>query len=328
MADTDPSISMRLPANTRQLRLTVVANFPEGDPRTAAAKSHGHLGGVGWYGGTAVFARPGASVLTTSTHLDDLMKSGESHLSVPAEHIRIITDSTSNITDGLLHTRPADGVISHATLRVQANSFREAEERAHALLSGTLSFLSVMSGAPIEVKALRLEEEATEIRQWTVTSIGGVVHKVTWNQLPDLNLTMLPEGLRIAFANFREGLNSFNVFYKFLCFFKVAKYCLDRIKHDARKQKTKPSTPMMPTDLSGVEEEDAIHFRPYIGKSYAWLIEAFDPVLRDAIAHITPGLKSVSPDNLQDFSRCAEAVPVVRFIARDLLVQRFKSGRY
>jgi hypothetical protein len=323
-----PSASMPLPPTTRQQRITIAPVFSPENPKAIAAKMHGHRGGAGWYSATAVFAKPGASVIATSTHLDELMTVGDSQISVPGENIRILTAATSNITDAVLHTRPSDGVISRATLRVQAGSFYEAEELTHALFNGALSFLSVMSGAPIEIKALRLEEEATAIRHWTLTAIGGEVRKITWNQLPNLNLTPLPEGLRIAFASFREGLNSFNVFYKFLCFFKVAKYSLDRIKHDERKQKTKSPSPVMPSSLSGISEDDAKHLRPHIGKTYVGLIEALNPVLRDAIAHLTPGLQWISPDNLHDSIRCTEAVPVVQYIARDLLMQRFTSGRY
>lgn len=328
----DPSAKMPLPSTTRLVRITVQPQFAGQHPKAAVSKSHGHTGGIGWYRATAVFARPGAAVVTGSVHLDELVRSGESHVGVPVDQIRLWTGKRPDVKDALIHT--LNGVLSHATLQVHAASFRAAEECVHAILGEALSFLAVVSGAPIEVKALRLHEEASDTKQWTLTAIGGDIQRIRWDNLPNLNLTPVSDGLKAAFANFREGLNSFNVFYKFLCFFKVAKYCLDRIKRDQRKQKQgssarhPPQTTTIPNDLQGIPEYDATHLRRYAGRTYSEVVEVFTPVLRDSIAHLTPGMQWVNPDHLPDLARCTEAVPVMQFVARQLLLERYTSGNY
>jgi len=245
---------------------------------------------------------------------------------VRSDQIRIWTEPSSDITGAIIYTR-GDGVISHAKLRVHATNFADAEGKTQEIVGGVLSFLSVFSGYPVDVKITELYEETTDSIHWTFTAIGGYVATIGWDQMPDMNLTSLKDGLRTAFANFRDGMNSLNSFYKFLCFYKVAEYCVARKKQDARKNRkaaVEPE-PTIPESMEGIASEDAVLLQPHSGKTYSSVLGTYKNVLRNAIAHLTPGVQGIDPDNLRDLRACEDTVPVIQYIARSMLQARYTS---
>ena len=77
----------------------------------------------------------------------------------------------------------------------------------------------------------------------------------------------------------------------------------------------------MPTDLADL----AVHtwvkdsFQPYLGRKYTWILDQLRPLIRNAIAHLDPTGVSLVADRFEDVDRCERALPVVKYLARDML---------
>lgn len=67
-------------------------------------------------------------------------------------------------------------------------------------------------------------------------------------------------------------------------------------------------------------------FEPYLGKSFREVRDAFQDVIRNAVAHLTPGRELRVPDYMEDVEKCRETVPILRYIARELILQNLATG--
>lgn len=281
-------------------------------------------GHPGWYRVTFVFAQPGRTVLGDQFDVEEILKTGSSQIKLTTNHLRIFTGDP-NIKDAVIHTTTEHRVAS-AEVEIQGESFLAIENRAHELVGRMLSFLSVFAGQPIALKFTYIHELSTDCMKWAFTSLGGSRGTVvTWPAVPDLNLTGMAAELWVAFANFREGINSFNSFYKLLSFYKVVDYCLGKNKQDARKGKfvSAPSPVTVPGAATGWDGDEIAFITPYAGKSYEEVKEGFRDQIRNAVAHLSPGGNVANPDDLNDIRACQAAIPVMQLIARQMLIDRY-----
>lgn len=60
-------------------------------------------------------------------------------------------------------------------------------------------------------------------------------------------------------------------------------------------------------------------FAPYLGKTFGEVKTEMEKPIRDAIAHIVPGLDFHSTGVFDDLQACRLAVPVLRYMARVLI---------
>jgi hypothetical protein len=61
------------------------------------------------------------------------------------------------------------------------------------------------------------------------------------------------------------------------------------------------------------------NFTHYLGRNFDEIRRAVEHTIRDAIAHITPGLDLRIADYASDIWACREVVPVLRYMARELI---------
>lgn len=312
------TFQLPLPALTRRVAATVVEDYPPQDPRHAIK---GPEGVPGWYRARMVFGKPGKTVIGESVDFDQLLASGESQISVPHSIIRL--QSPAGIQDAQIFPR-ADGVITHAELRIDASSFEDAADRSQQFLNLALSTLSLFSGQPIDIKLLVITEELTESRLFMYTAVGGDITPVKWDAAPDLNLTKVTQ-LAGALATFREGLNSFNSFYRFLSFFKVVEFCMARNKQDARASTPRPgmSIPTTASTIQGIIKDDAVQLTQYAGKTFNEVRDEFEPLYRHLAAHLIPGAFELNPGELAEMRRFDAAMPVIKYMAQEMLRARF-----
>ena len=79
----------------------------------------------------------------------------------------------------------------------------------------------------------------------------------------------------------------------------------------------------MPSTLDAFPNEpewSKERFKPHLGKSFQEVREAHEDVIRHAIAHLTPGRDIRVLDYIADVEKCREAVPVLRYVARALIL--------
>ena len=77
--------------------------------------------------------------------------------------------------------------------------------------------------------------------------------------------------------------------------------------------------PTDPKDLADVAEWSRDNFAPYLGKSFADIRDAVTRTIRSAAVHISPKMDLRVADYAADVQACRAIVPVLRYVARDLI---------
>ena len=317
------SFEVPSPALTRRVTTVFVEDYPLGHAKHAA---RGPEGTQGWYRSTVVFAKPGQTVIGTTLDLDAVVETGESAIRIHCGFIRVVSADPAHAKEIVLHARNTgvpDGVITHAELAIYANGFDEALVQTQRIINRVLGAMSVFTGQPIDMKIIKILEERTGSRLYTWTAVGNEFATLEWNTKPDLNLTKLSDPLATAFACFREGMNSFNPFYRFLSFYKVVEYCLAQNKRDARKAGRPRAEMTIPLTTQGLHKEDVKYIIPHAGKTFTALEYEYKKQYRHAMAHLIPDQFEVNPDDAEEFRSYDAAMPVVKYMAREMLMARF-----
>jgi hypothetical protein len=162
---------------------------------------------------------------------------------------------------------------------------------------------------------------------FTYTTVGGdVAFPVRWDTEPVINLERVSDQLSGAMATFREGLNSFNSFYRFLSFFKVVEYCMARNKQDARARKPRldMTIPVSPGSILGIHKDDASRLSDYSGKTFDEVRGEFESLFRHAAAHLIPDKFKLNPGDLAEMRKFDAKMPVIKYMAQEMLRARYE----
>jgi hypothetical protein len=316
------TFQLPLPGLTRRVVAVVVEDYPPGDPRHA---NKGPEGVAGWYRAKMVFGKPGKTVIGEIADFEQLLASGESQISIACRPVQL--QGSADIQDAKIFARESDGVITHAELRINASRFEDAADRSQQFLNRALSTLAIFSGQPIEIKLLAITEEQTESQMFTYIAVGGdTAFPLRWDTEPVLNLTRVSDQLLGAMATFKEGLNSFNPFYRFLSFFKVVEFCMARNKRDNRAKKPRPemTIPSNPASISSVHRDDAPRLAEFSGKTFDQLMGEFKPLYRHAVAHLIPDTFELDPGDLVEMRKFDAKMPVIKYMAQEMLRARYE----
>lgn len=317
-ADKPVTIQLPRPNVSEFVRYIVVPIFP-GRPEDPPGGSPGR------YVVTFILGIPGVSSVINDLHVPQLMDSGDSLLGVPGNvdrYMITVGGAPDNLPESLAILKNANGRLARIGTSVVAKSFAEAEAAAYDILMPQLSVLAFETDVPLEVKATVIIEEATSTQHIAATMMGKV------RAVPAVQGYTTVE-LRPILASYREGLNSTSPTYQCLCFWKVLEgvktFHMKRERAMARSGSTPPPDPLnrlVPTneaDLPDQLEWSLDRFRPYLGKAYRDVMDDSRDTIRNAVAHITPGMELLLADYFADVEKCREIIPVLRFIARDLI---------
>jgi hypothetical protein len=313
---TPQSTSAQIPRPrvTEYNQITVVPVFPGGE----AGPPSGFRGS---YDVVFVLGVPGVSGVATHLDFDGMRAGGDSLLlgsglqldiqppdGGPPYAARIIPNSR--------------GRLAQVRLTVSAEDFSVAEQKAFDIVMPVLSRIAFEADTPVEVTGVLLTERATQTRRLGATLAGAI------QAAPELAWDMTPE-IRPFLAAYREGLNANSPLYQALSFYKVIegvpKFHKKRVRAAARSGTMVPPDPMakqVPSDrrdLADMTDWARENFAPYLGKSFVEIRDAVEHTIRDAIAHITPGLDLRIADDAADIRACREIVPVLRYMARELI---------
>ena len=61
------------------------------------------------------------------------------------------------------------------------------------------------------------------------------------------------------------------------------------------------------------------NFTPYLGMSFGEIRDAVTDTIRNAVAHISPGMDLRIADYAADIRACRAITPVLRYVARELI---------
>ena len=72
-------------------------------------------------------------------------------------------------------------------------------------------------------------------------------------------------------------------------------------------------------DLADMTDWARENFTAYLGMSYTEIRDAVRKTIRDAVAHLTPGMDIRVADYAADTRACRAVAPVLRYVARELI---------
>ncbi|HVC43007.1 MAG TPA: methylamine utilization protein MauJ [Candidatus Saccharimonadales bacterium] len=292
----------------------MVPVFPHGDAGPVT-------GSPGSYEVALILGIPGMAGATTSLILDEKRAPGDSLLVGTGTEVRLSGDEGTSLIARMI---PNDqGRLAQVRMTLQADSFREAQTHAYDLIMPVLSRIAFEADTALEVTAVLLTETATRIQQGGATFIGLA------QPTPELAGPMTPE-IRPFLAAYREGLSSNSVFYQALSFYKVVEGVATFSVRKARESTRAGGPPIpdpldthhIPTDLSALTDmpDWTRHlFSEHLGLSFREVKDQVNNPIRNAVAHLTPGLDIRIADRLSDTQACRDILPVLRYMARVLI---------
>jgi hypothetical protein len=274
-----------------------------------------------------VLGVPGVSSVTTSLDFDAVVTGGDSLLQGSGLHVQLESSEGQSLHTARIVPNKR-GRLAQVRLTVTADDFSAAEREAFDAVMPTLSRIAFEADTPLEVTAILLTERATQTRRLGVTLVGAV------QPAPEIAEPTTPE-LRMFLATYREGLNGNSPLYQALSFYKIVegitKLYTNRVRAAKKRGAAEPADPTVRRipadrrDLAGMTEWARDNFTPYLGSNYAEIRDSMTKTIRNAVAHMSPGMDLRIADYAADIQACRDITPVLRYIARDLIQEELRG---
>jgi hypothetical protein len=278
-------------------------------------------GSPGSYEVVFVLGVPGVSGVATALDFDGMMAGGDSLLESTGLQLELQSSDGSSLSVARIIPN-SRGRLAQVRLTVTAGDFSLAENEAFDAVMPVLSRIAFEADTPLEVTGVLLTEQATQTRRFGATLVGAA------QPAPSLAGETTPE-LRSFLAAYREGLNANSPMYQALSFYKiiegVTKFHTNRVRAAKKRGAPEPADPLakqIPAnreDLVGMTEWGRDNFTPYLGMSFAEIRDAVTDTIRNAVAHISPGMDLRIADYAADIRACRAITPVLRSVARELI---------
>jgi hypothetical protein len=320
-------LEMDRPKSTTWMSFAFVPGFAEGDSRSLIFRSPD--GSPGIYNVTLILCVPGKASFQDSIDFHNLAESGDSLLQIG--EIEFDTQIKSgDVSAQATFTSNTDGALSTIQIRVQAQNFFSAKGFAYDLIAPCLSWWSYKYDVALDVKGYEVVEEATGSKWYSLGILGEAKDFIeTENEE-----FIFGEEFRSIFAIHREAINSTNLFYKVLSFYKVTEGIKALTNERRKKAKAEGkewinSIEHIPNNLEDIvtDKWDKNYFTPYIGKKFNWVLDQYRELIRNAVAHLDTSSRVLDADQSKDIGQCEVAIPVLKYIARQMLEAESKARR-
>lgn len=264
-------------------------------------------------------------------NLAEIARDGSSLIFVgPRNELRYdMVGAVGNAATVVLKANDA-GVLSVAETALKADSFDAAESAAFDLVMPILSRISFEHESALGVSAFEIVEESTGVRRTAMLSLGALV------PFRGSDTGVSREEHRLMLSAFREALASADPLYQVISFFRVVEGV--RLARAARRKAARacdtateeppdrfPDENHVPEALGQSEFFDAI--RPHLGRKFGAVLDQYRDILRNAIAHLNPERGVVIADRHSDVMACERALPVLRYIAREMLATELRHSQ-
>jgi hypothetical protein len=302
------------PEVNEHIAITIAPQFTRNGPGPAPG------GSPGAYEVALILGVPGVNSVVGTVIVDDWSNSGDSLLASDGLTLDLLTEDGSSLGTARFVANRARR-LARVHLTVHADTFADAEQHAHDAVMPVLSWLAFDGNVAVEVVATAITECATGTRQVSARMMGqvqAVTEPRGWST----------SKLRPFLAAYREGLNSTSPLYQAISFYKIIEGAKAFHKRRTREA-PRAGSPLPPDPLMQAIPSDAAHipglpewtrplFTPYLDQTFDEVDKAVKSTIRDAAAHLAPDFHRVS-DYLEDVRACRAVVPVLRYIARELI---------
>ncbi len=223
------SAALEAPDFNRKLHLTFTLEYVPGSTQSKIPNPPSGLPGV--YSVRFVFCTPGQEEFFANIDVKKITDLGRSPLKLgvpPGGELRVeLVDPLNGAAWAKIEFRTnSASEISHADLKINAQDFKDAYQTAYNLVVPQLSWWSYHHDVGIGVAACHIVEDATN----SIRLIAGALGKQKIFSLASGKMLPLTPIWRTVFSSYREALNANNVFYQFLCFYKVVE-AVGKITH-------------------------------------------------------------------------------------------------
>lgn len=335
-ANPRPTVEFPRPETNSKMEFTLVPGFPPNHPQSKTPRSQ--FGGRSAYDVRYILSIPGVDVFKNSVDFGKFTNSGDSLLQLPIGEHLVIKFKDETLETEIQFLGNNKGILSQIRLRVECDSFEIAERFAHERVSIILSYWSFIYDVAIEISSYLIIEEKTGTQKYQVGLIGKV--KPFNNEL----LFTVSDEYRRVLAAYREAMNSSNLFYQALSFYKVIEGTKNlRIKEKRKTQSFPKGTEFweqnekFPDDINllpiekildkefGNQENEITKkaFTKYLGMDFKDVRDDLTNLIRNAVAHLGDFEKVLDADRFDDVVTCSRAIPVLKFIARKMLENDF-----
>lgn len=313
---TTPALRFQIPRPevNEYTAITIAPQFTRNGPGPTPQGSPGE------YAVVLILGVPGVNSVVSTVIVDDWSNSGDSLLASDGLTLDLLAEDGSAIENARFVPN-RESRLARVQLTVRADKFADAEQRAHDAVMPVLSWLAFEANVAVEVVATDITEQATSTRQVSARMMGQV------------QVATEPRGwstseLRPFLAAYREGLNSTSPLYQAISFYRIIEgakaFQKKRTREATRAGSPLPTDPLTqtipadPAHVPGLSQWAHPLFTPYLGKTFDEVDKAVKNTIRDAAAHLAPDFHRVS-DYLGDVRACREVVPVLRYVARQLI---------
>lgn len=289
-------------------------------------------GAPGIYKLTYILAIPGRAVVQDEVNFAKLVQAGDCLLEVlpGIQQLRIdLGDDTGRQQAAVVHVNDHHR-LRDIELEIQADSFAEAASRGHDLIAPLLSRWAFLHDAAITTSAVQVIEAATQIHRWTQLMTGAVKAFSDTTGVSD-------PGHRILLSAYREGISSTEPLWQALSLFRVAEGVLRMRKARnaaacAAGQVPAEPSERVPADLTSLGPSNDAglgeSLQPHAGRKFTAVLDDIRPALRNAIAHLDPDATPLIQDRWDDLQKVEQALPGLRWIARQLLNAEIQEHKY
>lgn len=332
-ANPRPTVEFPRPESSSRIEFTLMPGYPPDHPKSGIERTR--KGGSGIYNVNYILSVPGVNVFTDKLDFEELVNSGDSLLQIPSGEFLVLHATDRDYKSEIQFLSNAKGMLSRVHARVSCASFEDAERFAHERVCLMLSYWSFLFDIGIDISSYLIIEESTGTRKYSVGLVGRA--KAFTNEKA---FTVSQEHRRIL-AAYREGMNSSNLFYKALSFYKVIEGTLNLRIREGRKSKTlaKDEKPfeknevfpsdigLLPVEQFGSHDDEVTQkaFAKYLDKSFQEVRDDLKDLIRNAVAHLGDFDRVLDADRYDDVVTCARAIPVLKYMARKMLENDFEK---
>ncbi|MDE1183579.1 methylamine utilization protein MauJ [Paraburkholderia sp.] len=305
--------SLPRPTVNERVSVTIVPIFNDRPPASPS-------GSQGEYEAIFVLGVPGTTLFQDCLDIPRLLTTGDSLFLMPPDSVQLqCMIEGAGVVAQICFTPNAENRVARAEMTFHAPSFEQAEEIAWNLISDMLSVWSFRHDSAIDVSGYQIREKASHVLLASFGIVGAP-------QVLDINFggPSTPER-RALLAAYREGTNATNPFYQFLSFFKVVEGV-----HKLRTHRRKKHGKNGPTNAEVVERfpTEVAEFPDVLsnvatrlaGKRFNAVIDDMRATVRNALAHLNPLESHLVADKYGDIKQCSQRIPVLRFVARKMLL--------
>ncbi len=312
---------MPRPERSGRYALTNIYEYPADHPQSQVPRTL--QGNRGVYEVIYILSLPGKEMFRSNFPFGELKDAGDSLLLMPGNAVRLDMKVISGppgvpLPVHIIGHANAHGALARLEMRLDAADFRTAQAYAHNWMTSFLSWWSFVEDVEIEVAGVYVLEESTGVSRW----IGGILGRE--KAITPRLVEPFKTDHRALFSSYREALVATNPFYKALCFYRIAegvkkmRGARAQVAIQTAQQYREPEE-QIPLDNSVFDELERESFKPYLGWKFERVRQELRKLIRNALAHIDPTQDVLVADEYDDVERCEDAIPVLRYVARQML---------